>query len=83
MFLSVSMPRLTFFDRDAIDLQRDRQLLGRIGGRLELSGLALELVLRTIMEIRAHPILLAAMPVCTENSILVDCVTESPNVGAG
>jgi hypothetical protein len=35
MFLSASMPRLTFFDRDAIDLQRDRQLLGRIGGRLE------------------------------------------------
>jgi hypothetical protein len=27
-----------------------------------VSGLALELVLRTIMEIRAHPILLAAMP---------------------
>ena len=38
MFLSVSMPRLTFFDRDAIDLQRDRQLLGRIGGRLEQFG---------------------------------------------
>src|SRR5262252_11145292 len=27
-----------------------------------VSGLALELVLRTIIEIRAHPILLAAMP---------------------
>src|SRR5215468_2597811 len=29
---------------------------------INVSGLALELVLRTIMEIRAHPILLAAMP---------------------
>jgi hypothetical protein len=38
MFLPVSMPRLTFFDRDAIDLQRDRQLLGRIGCRLEQFG---------------------------------------------
>jgi len=27
--------------------------------------------------------LMKAAGVCTENSILVDCVTESPNVGAG
>jgi hypothetical protein len=47
-----------------------------------VSGLALELVLRAIMEIRAHPILLAAMPLRAILGSVLGCAgkTNSPSL---